>query len=123
MNGKIVIKVEDVAEEATAVSISKHVSDVSLTEAVDVVYSLADSLKLCKRPATAGLLCLCIMRNKPMHKLTEELTHDDAIAVAIGMHDAVNELLDELGKPVKPNSEREEIEREIVKLVSKLFDK
>lgn len=123
MNSKIVIKVEDVAEEATAVSISTHVSDVSLPEAVDVVYSLADSLKLCKRPATAGLLCLCIMRNKPMYKLTEELTHDDAIAVGSAVHESVNELLDEVGKPVKPNSEREEIEREIVKLVSKLFDK
>lgn len=122
MNGKIVIKVEDVAEEATAISISTHVSNVSLEEAVDVVYSLADSLKLCERPATAGLLCLCIMRNKPMHKLTEELTHDDAIEVGSSMHESVNELLDEIGKPVKPNSEREEIEREIVKLVSKLFD-
>ena len=122
MNGKINIVVKDVAEEATAISISTHVNDVSLTEAVDVVYSLADSLKLCKRPATAGLLCLCILRNKPMYKLIEELTHDDTIAVGSALHDAVNELLDEIGKTAKPNYEREEIEREIAKLVSKLFD-
>ena len=122
MNGKINIVIKDVAEEATAISISTHVNDVSLEEAVDVVYSLADSLKLCKRPTTAGLLCLCILRNKPMYKLTEELTHDDTIAVGSALHDAVNELLDEIGNTAKPNSEREEIEREIAKLVSKLFD-
>lgn len=96
MYGKVVIKVTEVDDEATAISIHTELDNGSPEEVTDVVHALACSFNLLDIPECAGVLALCMLTNKAAFELAEDMGNTQLMVLAEELHKTVNEGVAEL---------------------------
>lgn len=96
MYGKVVIKITEVDDEATAISVHTDLDNGSPEEATDLVHAVASSLNLLSVPECAGVLGLCMLTNKPAFELAAEMGNKQLMVLARELHKTVNEGVAEL---------------------------
>lgn len=118
MYGKIKINVKEIDNEASAVEIHTELDNGSPEEVIHIVYGLSDALNLLENPEYAGVLALCILTNKPVYQLADEISPERFVVLGEALHKSVNEVVEEI---IVRNSKRESASL-IKRMVDKLFE-
>lgn len=118
MYGKIRINVKEIEDEASAVEIHTQLDDGSPEEVMNIVHGLSDALHLLEKPEYAGVLALCILTNKPVYQLVNEISPERFVILGEALHKSVNEVVEEI---IVRNSKRKS-DSLIKRMVDKLFE-
>ena len=118
MYGKIKINVKEIDNEASKVEIHTELDNGSPEEVINIVHGLADAFHLLNNPEYAGTLAICILANKPVYQLADELSLERLLIMSNALHETVNEVVDEIARR---NKERKN-DGWLKRMVDKLFE-
>lgn len=119
MYGRVKIDVREIDNEASVVEVHTDIHADSAEEVINVVHGLSDAFHLLDTPEYAGALALCILANKPVYQLADELSPERMVILSSALHETVNEILEEIELRNKENKNESLLKR----MVDKLFDK
>lgn len=118
MYGRIKIDVREIDNEASAVEIHTKLDNGSPEEAINVVHGLSDAFHLLENPDYAGTLALCMLTNKPVYQLADELGPERAVIMGKALYETTNEVVDEIARRNKDRKNDGWLKR----MVDKLFE-
>jgi len=118
MYGEVVIKVKELNEEESAVSIRTNLDNGSPEEVINIVHGLADSFQLLSDAQYAGVTAMCILTGKSAYQLQDELTGELLVALGEALHEVTNEAVDEFNERKK----RKNNKRTLRSVFDKLFE-
>ena len=118
MYGKIRINVTEINDEASAVEVNTKLENGSPEEVINVVHGLSDAFHLLENPEYAGTLALCILTNKPVYQLADELSPERLVIMGKALYETTNEVVDEIALRNKDRKNDGWLKR----MVDKLFE-
>lgn len=96
MYGKIRIDVRELDNEASAVEVHTDIENGSAEEVMNIVHGLSDAFHLLDASEYAGVLALCILTDKPVYQLADEISPERLVVLGEALHKSVNEVVDEI---------------------------
>lgn len=118
MYGKIKINVREIDNEASVVEVHTDIENGSAEEVMNIVHGLADAFHLLDNPEYAGTLALCILANKPVYQLADELSPERLVIMSKALHETTNEVVEEIARRNKERKSDSLLKR----MVDKLFE-
>ena len=104
MYGRVKIDVRELDNEASAVEVHTDLENGSAEEVMNIIHGLSDAFHLLDTPDYAGVLALCILTDKPVYQLADEISPERLVVLGEALHKSVNEVVEEI---IVRNSKRE----------------
>lgn len=117
MYGKVRIDVRELDNEASAVEVHTDIENGSPEDVINIIHGLSDAFHLLENPEYAGVLALCILTDKPVYQLADELSPERLLIMSKALYETTNEVVEEI---TLRNKERKN-DGWLKRMVDKLF--